>query len=45
MLNVLTEYPLDAMDIMEVSPRLDPSGRSTSLAAEMALTVAIKKLS
>ena len=45
MLGVLTEYPLDAMDIMEVSPRLDPSGRSTSLAAEMALTVAIKKLS
>lgn len=45
MLAVLTEYPLDAMDIMEVSPRLDPSGRSTSLAAEMALTVAMKKLS
>ena len=45
MLNVLTEYPLDAMDIMEVSPRLDPSGRSTSLAADMALTVAIKKVS
>ena len=45
MLNVLTEYPLDAMDIMEIAPLLDPSGRSSSLAAEMALTVAIKKLS
>ena len=45
MLNVLTEYPLDAMDIMEIAPLLDPSGRSSSLAAEMALTVAINKLS
>ena len=45
MLSVLADYPLDGMDIMEVSPRLDPSGRSTSLAAEMALTVAIKKVS
>ena len=45
MLNVLTDYPLDGMDIMEVSPRLDPSGRTSSLAAEMALTVAMNKLS
>ena len=45
MLNVLTDYPLDGMDLMEVSPRLDPSGRTSSLAAEMALTVAMKKLS
>ena len=45
MLSVLVDYPLDGMDIMEVSPRLDPSGRSTSLAAEMALIVAMKKVS
>jgi arginase family enzyme len=44
MLRLIAEYPLGAMDIMEVSPRLDPSGRSESLAAEMALTVAIKRL-
>ena len=45
MLSVLADYPLDGMDIMEVSPRLDPSGRSNSLAAETALTVAMKKVS
>jgi len=38
-LSELVKYPIGSMDIMEVSPRLDPSGRSTSIAAEMAFTV------
>ena len=45
MVAVIADYPLDAMDIMEVAPRLDPSERSTSLAAEMALTAAMKVVS
>jgi arginase family enzyme len=39
MLQVLAPYPLGAMDLNEVNPRLDVSGRSISLAAEMAMTL------
>lgn len=39
-LSGLMRYPIGAMDVMEVSPRLDPSGRSISIAAEMAFTAA-----
>jgi agmatinase len=43
-LTVLSEYPIGAMDVMEVSPRLDRSGRSGSIAAEMAVALARPRL-
>jgi arginase family enzyme len=45
MLKVIASYPLDACDIAEIAPRLDTTGRSASLAAELALTIALTKLS
>jgi agmatinase len=43
-LTALSAYPIGAMDVMEVSPRLDLSGRSSSIAAEMAVTLARPRL-
>jgi agmatinase len=43
-LAVLSGYPIGAMDVMEVSPRLDRSGRSGCIAAEMAVTLARPRL-
>lgn len=43
-LAVLSAYPIGAMDVMEVAPRLDRSGRSGSIAAEMAVTLARPRL-
>jgi arginase family enzyme len=40
----ISKYPLASMDIMEVSPRLDSTGRSTSIAAEIAFAVASTRL-
>lgn len=34
LLDVLAEYPIAAMDIVETSPELDPSGRSAMMSAE-----------
>ena len=45
MLKVIAANRLGAADVMEVAPRLDISGRSQSLAAEMTLAIAVTKLS
>ena len=44
MVQIVAQHSLASMDIVEVSPRLDPSGRSDSLAAHMALAAASTKL-
>jgi arginase family enzyme len=36
-LEVLAQYPVKAMDFVEVSPRIDPTGRSTLMSTELLL--------
>jgi arginase family enzyme len=36
-LEVLARYPVKAMDFVEVSPRVDPTGRSTLMSTELLL--------
>ena len=43
-LQVLSEYPIGAMDLVEVSPRIDPSGRSMSISTELILTICTPRL-
>ena len=43
-LRKLGEYPIGAMDIVEVSPRIDPSGRSMPMATELLLGVISPKI-
>ncbi len=43
-LEVLREYPIGALDLVEVSPRIDPSGRSMSISTELLLTICTPRL-
>ena len=43
-LQVLSEYPIGALDLVEVSPRIDPSGRSMSISTEIVLTICTPRL-
>ena len=43
-LQKLAEYPIGAMDIVEVSPRIDPSGRSVIMSTELLMGVVASKV-
>ena len=43
-LQVLSEYSIGALDLVEVSPRIDPSGRSMSISTEIVLTICAPRL-
>lgn len=43
-LRVLSRYPVGAMDFVEVSPRIDPTGRSTIMSTELLLGILGPKL-
>lgn len=43
-LRVLSKYPIGAVDLVEVSPRIDPSGRSMSMSTELLQVICTPRL-
>ena len=43
-LRELTRYPLGAVDFVEVSPRIDPTGRSMVMSTELLMALIAPKL-